>query len=62
VGKFMCSTFTPSADRQIQTSSKIPDRILLDPRAVHRFSLAVDEVLNRVAQDDALALKIKPRP
>ncbi|MCS5711761.1 hypothetical protein [Candidatus Berkiella aquae] len=58
----MSTTFTPGADRQIQTSSKIPDCILIDPRAVHRFSLAVGEVLNRVEQDDALALKIKRRP
>jgi hypothetical protein len=56
----MSSKFTPSADRTIRanqtsgSSNSIPDRIVLNNKAVNGLYLAVCTVMNQVEQDDVV--------
>jgi len=57
--------FTKVADKlsRVTAASKVPDRILVDPKALCSFTHSVNAVLDRVAQDDlALTAKNSNRP
>lgn len=57
--------FTKVADKlsRVTSASKVPDRILVDSKALCSFTHSVNAVLDRVAQDDlALTAKNSNRP